>query len=188
MRDSYSNFAAMHIVNTRRGTLFLADTAINAHMTDEALYDIARLARRSVAYFAHEPVMAMVSSSNFGSSSEREATMVARVVSRLQQEFPELPVDGEMQLQNALNTKLRDANFPFTRLNGREVNTLIFPNLTAAHSAYRLLLEMGIGDAIGPIQIGLNKPVHFVNVDSPVRDILNVVAVAVVDAHANVCR
>lgn len=188
VRDSYSNFAAMHIVNTRRGTYFLADTAINSHMTDETLYDIARLARRSVAYFAHEPVMAMVSSSNFGSSNEREATMVARVVSRLQQEFPELPVDGEMQLQNALNTKLRDANFPFTRLNGREVNTLIFPNLTAAHSAYRLLLEMGIGDAIGPIQIGLNKPVHFVNVDSPVRDILNVVAVTVVDAHANVCR
>ncbi len=183
VRDSYSNFAAMHIVNTRRGTYFLADTAINSHMTDETLYDIARLARHSAEYFAHEPVIAMVSSSNFGSSSEREATMVARVVSRMQHEFPELAIDGEMQIQNALNTKQRDANFPFTRLNGREVNTLIFPNLTAAHSAYRLLLEMGIGDAIGPIQFGLKKPVHFVNVDTPVRDILNVVAVAVIDAH-----
>lgn len=183
VRDSYSNFAAMHIVNTRRGTYFLADTAINAHMTDDTLYDVARLARHSVEYFAHEPVIAMVSSSNFGSGNEREAAMVARVVSRMQKEFPELAIDGEMQLQNALNTKLRDSNFPFTRLNGREVNTLIFPNLTAAHSAYRLLLEMGVGDAIGPIQFGLNKPVHFVNVDTPVRDILNLVAVAVIDAH-----
>lgn len=183
VRDSYSTFGALHIVNTRRGVYFMADTAINAHMTDETLYDIARLARRSAEYFAHEPVIAMVSASNFGSSDEAEAQMVARVVERMQREFPELPIDGEMQIQNALNTKLRDANFPFTRLNGREVNTLVFPNLTAAHSAYRLLLEMGIGDAIGPIQMGLKKPVQFVNVDTPVRDILNLVAVAVIDAH-----
>lgn len=183
VRDSYSTFGALHIVNTRRGVYFMADTAINAHMTDEALYDVARLARNAAEYFAHEPVIAMVSSSNFGSSNEREAQMVARVVSRMQQEFPELPIDGEMQIQNALNTGLRDANFPFTRINGREVNTLVFPNLTAAHSSYRLLLEMGIGDAIGPIQMGLKKPVQFVNVDTPVRDILNVVAVAVIDAH-----
>ncbi|MDE6514324.1 MAG: NADP-dependent malic enzyme [Muribaculaceae bacterium] len=182
VRDSFGSFAALHIVNTRRGVYFLADTAINAHMTDDTLYDIARLARETAEYFAHEPVMAMVSSSNFGSSEEREATMVARVVNRLQREFPELPVDGEMQIQNALNTKLRDSNFPFTRLNGRQVNTLVFPNLTAAHSSYRLLLEMGIADAIGPIQIGLKKPVHFVNVDTPVRDIINVVAVAVINA------
>ncbi|MBD5326745.1 MAG: NADP-dependent malic enzyme [Bacteroides sp.] len=187
VRDSFSTFAALHIVNTRRGTYFMADTAINAHMTDEALYDIARLARETAEYYAHQPVMAMISSSNFGSSNEREATMTARVVGRMQAEFPELPIDGEMQIQNALNTKLRDSNFPFTRLNGREVNTLVFPNLTAAHSAYRLLLEMGIGDAIGPIQIGLKKPVHFVNVDTPVRDILNVVAIAVINA-CSTCR
>ncbi|MCM1310557.1 MAG: NADP-dependent malic enzyme [Bacteroides sp.] len=183
VRDSYSTFGALHIVNTRRGIYFMADTAINSHMTDETLYDIARLTRLSAEYFAHEPVIAMISSSNFGSSDEREAQMVARVVNRMQTEFPELPIDGEMQIQNALNTRLRDTNFPFTRLNGREVNTLVFPNLTAAHSAYRLLLEMGIGDAIGPIQMGLKKPVQFVNVDTPVRDILNVVAVAVIGAH-----
>ncbi len=181
--DSYSTFGALHIVNTRRGVYFMADTAINSHMTDEALYDIARLTRIAAEYFAYRPVIAMISASNFGSSNEREAQMVARVVKRMHDEFPDLPIDGEMQIQNALNTKLRDANFPFSRLCGQQVNTLIFPNLTAAHSAYRLLLEMGIGDAIGPIQMGLKKPVQFVNVDTPVRDILNVVAVAVIDAH-----
>ena len=127
----------------------------------------------------------MVSCSNFGSGTEPEARMVSRVVDKLHREYPDLIVDGEMQLQNALNTKLRDTNYPCSRLCGQNVNTLIFPNLTAAHSAYRLLLEMGVGDAIGPVQIGLNKPVHFVNVDTPVRDILNVVAVAAIDARVS---
>lgn len=85
--------------------------------------------------------------------------------------YPDLAIDGEMQVHNALNREIRDANYPFSRLNGKEVNTLIFPNLAAANTAYRMMLEMGVGDAIGPIQMGLNKPVHFINVDSPVRDI-----------------
>lgn len=185
VREPFKTFATMHIVNTRRGTYFLADTGINSSMTEEHLFDIARLARHSVEYFAHNPIMAMVSCSNFGSGTEPEARMVSRVVDKLHREYPDLIVDGEMQLQNALNTKLRDTNYPCSRLCGQNVNTLIFPNLTAAHSAYRLLLEMGVGDAIGPVQIGLNKPVHFVNVDTPVRDILNVVAVAVIDARVS---
>lgn len=185
VREPFKTFATMHIVNTRRGTYFLADTGINSSMTEEHLFDIARLARHSVEYFAHNPIMAMVSCSNFGSGTEPEARMVSRVVDKLHREYPDLIVDGEMQLQNALNTKLRDSNYPCSRLCGQNVNTLIFPNLTAAHSAYRLLLEMGVGDAIGPVQIGLNKPVHFVNVDTPVRDILNVVAVAVIDARVS---
>ncbi len=185
VRPPYSTFATMHIVNTRRGTYFMADTAINSRMNEETLYDVARLARHSVEYFAHTPVMAMVSCSNFGSGDEPESQMIARVVDRIHQESPELIIDGEMQIQNALNSGLRDKNYPFSRLNGHEVNTLIFPNLTAANSAYRLLLEMGVGDAVGPIQIGLNKPVHFVNVYTPVRDILNVVAVAVIDARVD---
>ena len=185
VRKPYKTFATMHIVNTRRGVYFLADTGINTSMTEESLYDVARLTRHSVEYFAHKPVMAMISCSNFGSGKEPEAKMAARVIDRLHREFPDLLVDGEMQIQNAINTKLRDANYPFSRLNGHNVNALIFPNLTAAHSAYRLLLEMGVGDAIGPVQMGLNKPIHFVNVDTPVRDILNVVAVAVIDAHVS---
>ncbi len=183
VREPYKTFAAMHIVNTKRGTFFLADTAINSEMDEDTLYDITRLARHSVEYYAHDPVMALVSFSNFGSSRGKEGEMIARVVERIQRECPELAIDGEMQIQNALNRTLRDANYPFSRLNGRDVNTLIFPNLSAANSAYRLLLEMGIGDAVGPIQIGLKRPVHFVNVDTPVRDILNLVAIAALDAR-----
>lgn len=183
VRAPFRTFAAMHIVNTKRGTFFLADTAINSQVDEETLYDITRLARHSVEYFAHEPVMAMVGFSNFGSSHEEEGDMIARVIDRIHRECPELAIDGEMQIQNALNRSLRDANYPFSRINGLDVNTLIFPNLTAANSAYRLLLEMGVGDAIGPIQIGLNKPVHFVNVNTPVRDIINLVAIAAIDAR-----
>lgn len=183
IREPYGTFATMHILNTKRGTYFLADTAINSEMNEQALYDIARLTRHSVEYFAHEPVMAMISFSNFGSSQEPEGQMISRVIKRLHTDYPEMAVDGEMQIHYALNTSMRDATYPFTRLNGRQVNTLIFPDLTAANSAYRLLLEMGVADAIGPIQIGLNKPVHFVNVDTPVRDILHLTAIAVIDAN-----
>ncbi|MDE5971322.1 MAG: NADP-dependent malic enzyme [Muribaculaceae bacterium] len=183
IREPYGTFASMHILNTKRGTYFLADTAINSEMNEQVLYDIARLTRHSVEYFAHEPVMAMVSFSNFGSSQEPEGQMISRVVERLHSDYPDMVVDGEMQIHYALNAQLRDETYPFTRLNGRQVNTLIFPDLTAANSAYRLLLEMGVADAIGPIQIGLNKPVHFVNVDTPVRDILHLAAIAVIDAN-----
>ncbi len=185
IREPYSTFATMHILNTKRGTYFLADTAINSQMTDERLYDIARLTRHSVEYFAHDPVMAMISFSNFGSSHEPEGKMISRVVERLHNDFPDMTVDGEMQIQYALNRELRDSSYPFSRLAGREVNTLVFPDLTAANSAYRLLLEMGVADAIGPVQIGLNKPVHFVNVDTPVRHIVNLTAIAVIDAQCN---
>ena len=183
IREPYGTFASMHILNTKRGTYFLADTAINSEMNEQVLYDIARLTRHSVEYFAHEPVMAMVSFSNFGSSQEPEGQMISRVVERLHSDYPDMVVAGEMQIHYALNAQLRDETYPFTRLNGRQVNTLIFPDLTAANSAYRLLLEMGVADAIGPIQIGLNKPVHFVNVDTPVRAILHLAAIAVIDAN-----
>ena len=182
IRPSYKHFATMHIMNTKRGTYFLADTMVNRDNDEDTLLDIARLARYSVEYFAHDPVMAMVSYSNFGSNSERECSTVHNVVARMQELYPDLPIDGEMQVHYALNTKLRDTTFPFSRLNGKEVNTLIFPNLSAANTAYRMMLEMGLGEAIGPIQIGLNKPIHFISVDSSVRDIVNLTTIAVLDA------
>ena len=111
-----------------------------------------------------------------------ESVKVHNVVERMQAMYPELPIDGEMTLNYALNPELRDATFPFSRLKGKKVNTLVFPNLSAASTAYRMLLEMGVGEAIGPIQMGLNKPVHFINVDTPVRDIVNLVTMAVLDA------
>lgn len=182
IREGLNHTAAMHIVNTKKGLLFLADTLFNRHPSSEVLIDIARLANSTVKFFAHEPVMAMVSYSNFGADTVGSPASVHSVVESLHEKYPEMIVDGEMQVNYALNKGLRDERFPFSKLNGRDVNTLIFPNLSSANSAYKLLLESGVGDIIGPIQMGLNKPVHILDVDTSVRDIVNMTAVAVIDA------
>ena len=183
IRPSYKHFAAMHIVQTKRGVYFLADTQVNRECDEEELFDIARLARHSVKYFSYEPVMAMISYSNFGSSgNEKEPRRVSAVVEKMHEEFPDLAIDGEVNMLFALNKTLRDQNYPFTRLKGLDVNTLVFPNLTAASSAARIMLQMGVGESIGPIQMGLNKPVHFINVNASVRDIVNLATIAGLDA------
>ncbi len=182
IRPGYKHFAAMHIMETKRGTYFIADTLINKNIDEDTLFDITRLAKDSVEYFAHRPVMAMMSHSNFGSISEPECVNSRHVVDRMRAEFPELDIDGEMAVNYALNQTLRDETFPFNRLKGMDVNTLIFPNLSSASTAYRMMLEMGLGDAIGPIQMGLNKPVHFISVNSPVRNILALATIAGLDA------
>lgn len=182
IRPTYNHFATMHLLQTQRGIYFIADTTINSHPDEDTLFDIARLARNSVEYFAHDPVMALVSYSNFGASKLHGSRIVHSVVERLQAMYPELPVDGEMQIDYALNNKLRDENYPFNRIKGKDVNTLIFPNLSSANTAYKMLLSMGVGEVIGPIQMGLNKPIHFINVDSAVRDIVNLTTIAVIDA------
>ena len=182
MRKGFNHFASMHVMETTKGTYFLADTMVNGTADEETLLDIARLANDSVKFFAHDPVMALVSYSNFGSNNESEPSMIHNVVDRIHQEYPDMVVDGEMQVNYALNSKVRDKVYPFNRLYGKEVNTLVFPNLTAANAAYRIMLEMGVGESIGPIQMGLKKPVHFINVDAEVRDIINLIAVAGLDA------
>lgn len=182
IRDGYNHFATMHVMETTKGTYFLADTMINGNADEDTLMDIARLSADAVKFFAHDPVMAMVSYSNFGSNKENECVKVHNVVEKLHQEYPDLPVDGEMQMTYALNRQVRDKVYPFTRLYGKDVNTLVFPNLSAANAAYRLMLEMGVGETIGPIQMGLKKPIHFINVDAEVRDIINLIAIAVIDA------
>ncbi len=184
IRPEYNHFATMHILDTKQGIYFIADTGINrGQMDSETLADIAKLSKRQVEFFAHEPVMAVVSYSNFGSSNEPESRVAHDTVDKLHRELPEMVIDGEMQVNYALNTKLRDTTYPFNHLKGKEVNTLIFPNLTAANSVFRMMLEMGVGETIGPIQMGLNKPIHFIAVDSPVRDIFNLVTIAVIDAN-----
>ena len=182
IRPSFNHFASMHILQTQRGVYFIADTSINSHPDEDTLFDIARLARNSVEYFAHNPVMALVSYSNFGGNKLHGSRIVHNVVARLHETYPELPVDGEMQIDYALNKNMRDTNYPFNRIKGMDVNTLIFPNLSSANTAYKMLLSMGVGEVIGPIQMGLNKPVHFINVDSQVRDIVNLATIAVLDA------
>jgi malate dehydrogenase (oxaloacetate-decarboxylating)(NADP+) len=182
IREGYKTFAAMHILTGKKGTFFLADTLINRHPSTNVLIDVAKLTCEAVKFFAEEPVVALVSYSNFGADTEGNPASVHEAVKTMHEEFPDLDIDGEMQVNFALDKKLRDHKFPFTRLQGKDVNTLVFPNLTSANIAQKLLQEMGVGEMIGPIQVGLKKPVHFTDIESSVRDIVNITRVAVVDA------
>ena len=182
IRPSYTHFGALNILTCKKGTFFIADTLINRHPSTEVLIDIARLTQDAVKFFAHEPVMAMLSYSNFGSDKQGSPLKVHDAIDYLHKNYPDMMVDGEMQVNFALDKKLRDDMYPFNKLKGKDVNTLIFPNLSSANSAYKLLDTLGISETIGPIQMGLNKPIHFTDVESSTRDILNLTTVAVVDA------
>jgi len=160
----------------------LSDTLFNRHPSTETLIDVAKLTYNTVKFFNHEPVMAMLSYSNFGSDKQGSPASVHEVVSSLHRNYPEMIVDGEMQVTFAMNRDLRDKKYPFSKLAGKNVNTLIFPNLSSANTAYKMMLEMGLAESIGPIQMGLNKPIHILDVESTVRDIVNMTAVAVLDA------
>ena len=182
IRPSYTHFGALNILTCKKGTFFIADTLINRHPSTEVLIDIARLTQDAVKFFAHEPVMAMLSYSNFGSDKQGSPLKVHDAIDYLHKNYPDMMVDGEMQVNFALDKKLRDDMYLFNKLKGKDVNTLIFPNLSSANSAYKLLDTLGISETIGPIQMGLNKPIHFTDVESSTRDILNLTTVAVVDA------
>ena len=182
IRPSYKHFGALNILTCKKGTFFMADTLINRHPSAEVLIDIARLTHDAVKFFAHEPVMAMLSYSNFGSDKQGSPLKVHEAIDFLHKTYPDMVVDGEMQVNFALDKKLRDDMYPFNKLKGQDVNTLIFPNLSSANSAYKLLDTLGITETIGPIQMGFNKPIHFTDVESSTRDIVNLTTVAVVDA------
>ena len=183
IQPQYKHFGTMHILNSKKGTYFLADTLINRHPNAETLIDIAKLSEHTVRFFNQPPVMAMLSYSNFGADTEGSPVSVHEAVEYMQQNYPDLAIDGEMQVNFAMDRKMRDAKYPFTRLKGKDVNTLVFPNLSSANSAYKLLQAMNTEmELIGPIQMGLNKPIHFTDFESSVRDIVNITAVAVIDA------
>ena len=182
IRPSYKHFGALNILTCKKGTFFMADTLINRHPSAEVLIDIARLTHDAVKFFAHEPVMAMLSYSNFGSDKQGSPLKVHEAIDFLHKTYPDMVVDGEMQVNFALDKKLRDDMYPFNKLKGQDVNTLIFPNLSSANSAYKLLDTLGITETIGPIQMGLNKPIPCTDVESSTRDIVNLTTVAVVDA------
>ena len=182
IRPEHKHFATMHIVNSKKGTYFLADTLINRHPGTDTLIDIAKLSKTTVEFFNHTPVMAMLSYSNFGSDNEGSPAKVHEAIDIMQHEYPDLAIDGEMQVKYAMNKEARDEKYPFTRLVGKDVNTLIFPNLSSANATYQLIQSMSETEIIGPIQMGLNKPIHFTDCEASVRDIVNITAVAVIDA------
>ncbi|MGM9701109.1 MAG: NADP-dependent malic enzyme [Prevotella sp.] len=186
IRPEYKTFATMHILNTKKGTYFIADTLINRHPDQNVLYDVAKLCAHSVDFFNVEPVIAMISYSNFGTDEVGSPQKVHAAVEQLQHDFPDMAVDGEMQVNFALDRELRDAKYPFTRLKGKDVNTLIFPNMSSANGSYKLLQALDPdAEIIGPIQMGLNKPIHFTDFECSVRDIVNITAVAVIDAYVD---
>jgi malate dehydrogenase (oxaloacetate-decarboxylating)(NADP+) len=182
IQSGYKHFATMHILNSKKGTYFLADTLINRHPDTETLVDIAKLSKETVEFFNQTPVMAMLSYSNFGSDNEGSPAKVHEAIDIIQREYSDLAIDGEMQVKYAMNKEARDERYPFTRLLGKDVNTLIFPNLSSANATYQLIQSMSETEVIGPIQMGLNKPIHFTDCEASVRDIVNITAVAVIDA------
>ena len=186
IRPEYNHFGAMHIINSQKGTLYIADTLVNENPDAETLADLAKLAATSVRFFNEKPVVAMISHSNFGSSVSDGAMKVRRATEIMQAKYPDLAIDGEMQLGFALDRELRDNQYPFTRLLNKDVNTLVFPNLTSARSSYKMLQMLDADvEIIGPIQMGLNKPIHFVDFGASVRDVVNIVAVASIDAYVD---
>ena len=182
IQPEYKHFGTMHILNSKKGTFFIADTLINRHPDTDTLIDIAKLSAKAVRFFNQEPVMAMLSYSNFGSDQEGSPAKVHEAINYMHQNYPELAIDGEMQVKFALDNTLRDEKYPFTRLKGKEVNTLVFPNLSSANATYQLIQNMSETEVIGPIQMGLNKPIHFTDIESSVRDIVNITAIACIDA------
>ena len=178
-----TRIATANIMITQRGPMFLSDTAININPSADDLIKIAQMTSGVVKMFGLEPVMAMISYSNFGSSKDKTATKVKEAVSYLHRRHPQLLVDGELQTDFALNSEMLKANFPFSRLANKKVNTLIFPNLESANITYKLLKELNKAESIGPIMMGLRKPVHILQLGASVDEIVNMTAVAVVDAQ-----
>jgi malate dehydrogenase (oxaloacetate-decarboxylating)(NADP+) len=186
-RANLNHISSMYIVMTKKGPLFFADTTVNLDPDVQTLIDITLLTSEGVKKFNIEPVIAMVSYSNFGSVKLSEQTTgldrVRQTISYLHKNHPELIVDGEIQMNFALNKELRSQKFPFTRLENKDVNTIIFPNLTAGNIAYKMMYEIGGAEVIGPILMGMKKPIHVVPTECSVREIVNMTTIAVLDAQ-----
>jgi len=183
MEEGVKKIAGMYLLLTKKGPLFLADTTVNFNPTAQELADITLLVAKEVRSFNLTPRVAMLSYSNFGSSDSDEARLVAQARDIVKLKDPSLIVDGEMQASMAFNREMLSENYPFSELAEQDVNTLIFPNLAAGNVAYNLLKEVGGADAIGPILLGLKKPVHVLQLGSSVRSIVNMALIAVVDAQ-----
>ncbi|MFV5688709.1 NADP-dependent malic enzyme [Flavobacterium sp. ZT3R25] len=175
--------ATTNMMMTSRGPMFLSDTAININPSADDLAKIAIMTAKTARMFGVEPVIAMISYSNFGSSTNESATKVREAVDYLHKSHPEMVIDGEIQADFALNPEMLKAKFPFSKLAGKKVNTLIFPNLESANITYKLLKELNKVDSIGPIMLGMGKPVHIFQLGANVEEMVNMAAIAVIDAQ-----
>jgi len=184
VEEGLTRVAGMYIIRNKKGTFFLADTTVNVNPDVDALVNIIELTHRAVKFFGFEPKMAMLSYSNFGSAKGDVPTKTAKAVQIAKDKWPEMIIDGDIQANLAMNKKMLQKTYPFSDLAGHQVNTLIFPNLSSGNIAYKLLMEIGASEAIGPILMGMKKPVHVLQAGSSVREIYNMAAIAVVDAQA----
>jgi len=180
-----NHVAGMYMVLTKRGPVFFADTTMNVNPDAQTLVNTTLLAAHQIRRFGLDPKVAMVSFSNFGASREQSPKTVKKAVEILHKEHPDIIVDGEMQANFALNKELRDKVFPFSVLKGIDVNTLIFPDLNSGNIAYKIMQQIGGADVVGPILLGMNSPVHIIQRESSVREIIDMTAIAVIDAQ---CR
>jgi len=180
--------AGMYIMLTKKGPYFFSDTVLNINPEVEDLVDITQLTERAVRFFNEEPRIAMLSYSNFGSGKGDGPSKVARATKEIKQRFPHFKIDGEMQANIALNPDLQKELYPFSEIAAEGANTLIFPNLESGNIAYKLIMEMGAAEALGPILLGMNKPVHVLQIGSSIRDIVNMTSIAVVDAQEHLTK
>jgi malate dehydrogenase (oxaloacetate-decarboxylating)(NADP+) len=181
--EGVNRVAGMYMMMTKKGPVFFGDTTVNVDPTAEELVDLTLLLERAVSKFNINPRIALLSYSNFGSNEGIIPEKVRKAVKILHDKYPNIVVDGEMQGNFAINKELLKDNFPFSRLVGEPANTLIFPNLESGNIAYKLLQELGEAEAVGPILLGLKKPVHIVQLGSSVREIVNMVTIAVLDVQ-----
>jgi len=182
-QDDVSKVAGMYIMDTKKGTLFLADTTINANLSAEEIAEMSAMIAKSVKQFKIKPRLALLSYSNFGSTRTESSKKMAKAADIIREEYPNLIVDGEIQADFALNTEKTERIFPFSPLAEESANTLIFPNLESGNLAYKLIQEVAEVDSIGPVLVGMKKPVHILQLGCTVREIINMVTLSVVDAQ-----
>ena len=183
LRKGIKRAAATNLMITEYGPLFVSDTSINIDPTDKELAKITQLTAETAKFFGIDPVIAMVSFTNFGGSKDMGSKKVQNAVNLLHRASPDLPVDGPIQVDFALNQKMHNEKFPFSKIANKKVNALVFPNISAANSVYKLLKELDKAASIGPILMGMQKPVHILQLGASVEEMVNMTAVAVVDAQ-----
>ncbi|MEX2593889.1 MAG: NADP-dependent malic enzyme [Anditalea sp.] len=183
VKEGVDRVAGMYIINSDKGPYFFADTTVNVNPTADQLVEIIGLTANGVSFFDIEPRIAVLSYSNFGSAKGEIPTKTSTATAKAKIKYPHLVIEGEMQANVALDEQLQKENYPFSALANKKANTLVFPDLASGNIAYKLLTEIGNAEAIGPILLGMNKPVHVLQLGSSVREIVNMVAIAVVDAQ-----